>query len=410
MRFITLLLTFGILATGFAQKPQTKDKAIYKEKQAGFYQNTILKGITTYQQQVNKKAAPTYLAVDLEGKSFPTNPDDYTILPHIAPISQGSTGTCWGFSSTSFVESEVARITGKEIALSQMFVVYHEYIEKARAYVQSRGTSNFSEGSEVNATIGLLKKYGTVSKAAYSGLLKGQEIYDHREMVNEMQSYLKTVKQNNFWNEKVVIETIRDILNHFMGEPPAKFNFKNQEYTPLDFLDKVLQFNPDDYYNFMSTTAQTYNQKGELKVPDNWWHNKDYYNVPLDDFVSIFKYALTKGYGVAFCGDVSEPGYDRYSEVGIIPSYDIPRDYINEDSREFRFYNRTTTDDHCMHVIGYLEREDGWWFMIKDSSSAGFDGPHKGYLFLHEDYIRLKILSILVYKYGAKEVLDNIIK
>jgi bleomycin hydrolase len=410
MKFFTFLLTFGILATGFAQQPEKKDKAIYKEKQAGFYQNTILKGISSYQQQKEQKATAKYLSVDFGSKDFPVNPDDYTILPHIDPPSQGSTGTCWGFSSTSFVETEVTRITGKKIALSQMFVVYHEYIEKARAYVQSRGTSNFSEGSEVNATMGLLKKYGTVTKAAYSGLLEGQEIYDHREMVKEMQSYLKTVKRDNSWNEKVVIETITDILNHFMGEPPSKFRFENQEYTPLDFLNEVLQFNPDDYYNFMSTTSQTYNQKGELKVPDNWWHNKDYYNVPLDDFISIFKYALTKGYGVAFCGDVSEPGYDRYAEVGIVPSYDIPHEYINEDAREFRFYNRTTTDDHCMHVIGYLEKDDAWWFLIKDSSSAGFDGPHKGYLFMHEDYIKLKILSALVYKYGAKNVLDKIIK
>jgi len=195
-----------------------------------------------------------------------------------------------------------------------------------------------------------------------------------------------------------------------MGIPPTSFVYEKQEYTPLEFQEKVLKFNPDDYVNFMSTKSQTYNQMGELKVPDNWWHDNTYYNVPLDDFINVFKYALKNGYGLAFCGDVSEPGYNRYSEVGIIPTYDIPHEYINEDSREFRIYNKTTSDDHCMHVIGYLEKNDGWWFMIKDSSSSGFDGPNKGYRFLHEDYVKLKVLSALVYKYGAKEVLDKIIK
>jgi hypothetical protein len=63
-----------------------------------------------------------------------------------------------------------------------------------------------------------------------------------------------------------------------------------------------------------------------------------------------------------------------------------------------------------MHVVGYQQVKDEWWFLIKDSSSSGFDGPNKGYRFMHEDYIRLKILTILVYKYGAKEVLDDMIK
>ncbi len=410
MKAIILIVSFLILTSGFAQQTQTKDKAIYKEKQDGFYQNTILKGIEDYQQKKEKKETPKYLSVEMDNKTYPTNPDNYIILPHVMPPSQGSTGTCWCFSSISFVETEVTRITGKEIKLSQMFLVYYEYIEKARYFVQSRGTSNFSEGSEVNATIRMMKKYGAAPKTAYSGLLYGQEIYDHREMVKEMQAYLKTVKRDNFWNENTVTETISDILNHYMGSPPTSFTFEEQEYTPKEFQEKVLKFNPGEYVNFMSTKSQTYNQMGELKVPDNWWHDDNYYNVPLDDFISVFKYALKNGYSVGFCGDVSEPGYDRYSEVGIIPTYDIPHEFINEDSREFRIYNKTTSDDHCMHVIGYLEKEDGWWFMIKDSSSSGFDGPNKGYRFFHEDYIKLKILSALVYKYGAKKVLDKIIK
>ena len=36
-------------------------------------------------------------------------------------ISQGRTGTCWSFSSTSFLESEIIRLTGKQIDLSEMY-------------------------------------------------------------------------------------------------------------------------------------------------------------------------------------------------------------------------------------------------------------------------------------------------
>ncbi len=160
----------------------------------------------------------------------------------------------------------------------------------------------------------------------------------------------------------------------------------------------------------MSTKSLNYNEKGELVEPDNWWHGDDYYNVDLADFMSIFKSAIKNGYTLGFCGDVSEPGYDRYAEVGIIPDFDIPAAYINADSREFRTNNNSTTDDHCMHIVGYFEDKGDWWFLIKDSSSSGFDGPTKGYRYIHEDYFKLKILTILVHKYGAMDVLDKIIK
>jgi len=153
-----------------------------------------------------------------------------------------------------------------------------------------------------------------------------------------------------------------------------------------------------------------YNQKGEMKHPDNWWHNQDYYNVNLTDFISIMKTSLKEGKTFGFCGDVSEPGYDKYAEVGIIPTFDIPPGYINEDSREFRVNNKSTTDDHCLHVIGYTEKDGATWFLIKDSSSSGFDGPNKGYRFIHEDYARLKVLTVMMHKYAAKDVLDKIIK
>ncbi len=246
--------------------------------------------------------------------------------------------------------------------------------------------------------------------SAYSGKLKGQKFHNHQPLMKEVKTYLASVEANGEWNEENVVATVKSILNFYMGEPPASFKFNDKDYTPEEFLATVLKFNPNDYFSFMSTKSLVYNQKGELVEPDNWWHNDDYYNVDLSDFMVIFKNAIKNGYSLSFCGDVSEPGYDRYYEVGIIPDFDIPSDYINEDSREYRVNNNSTTDDHCMHIVGYLDDKSGWWFLIKDSSSSGFDGPTKGYRYIHEDYFKLKILTILVHKYGAMDVLDKIIK
>ena len=386
------------------------DKAVYKEAKNGFYQNTIQKEIKDFENRDKKPQTRKYLSVDFSDENYPTNIEEYKQYWHNKPLSQGATGTCWCFSGTSFIESEIYRITNKKVKLSEMFTVYWEYVERAKYFVAKRGDMNFGQGSEANAVTKIMKKYGAVPASAYTGMLKGQTYHNHAEMMKEMRSYLNEVKETNSWNEDIVVETIKDILNHYMQKPPEKFTVDKKEYTPKEYLSDFLKINPDDYFSFMSTKSQTYNQQGELTEPDNWWHCNNYYNVNLDDFMSIFKYAVKEGYTLSFCGDVSEPGYDRYAEVGIVPTFDIPSEYINEDSREYRINNNITFDDHCMHIAGYEETDSGWWFLIKDSSSSGFDGPNKGYHFIHEDYIKLKILTILVYKYGAREVLDGIIK
>ncbi|MBT8321143.1 MAG: aminopeptidase, partial [Eudoraea sp.] len=46
-------------------------------------------------------------------------------------ISQGRTGTCWSFSGTSFLESEIIRLTGEQIDLSEMYTVRNTYPKKA---------------------------------------------------------------------------------------------------------------------------------------------------------------------------------------------------------------------------------------------------------------------------------------
>ena len=386
------------------------DELIYKSAKPGFYQDSILKSINAFRQG-DTKNQKRYMSMDFSAyKNFPTDTSLYHPVWHNHPVSQGSTGTCWAYASTSFMESEVYRITGQKIKLSEMYTVYWEYVERTRYFVQHRGQMNFGEGSESNAILHIMKDHGMVSKSAYSGLLKGQRFHDHRALYAEIQAFLKGIKANNLWDEGAAVNTVKSILNHYMGTPPESFVFKGKNFTPLTFKDQVLKLKANDYFCFMSTMALPFNQKGILDVPDNWWRSDDYYNVRLDDFIEVINDALEKGYSVSICGDVSEPGYDRYAEVGIIPDYDIPAKFINQDSREFRFMNKTTTDDHCIHLIGKTEHDGQSWFMIKDSSSSGFDGPNKGYRFMREDYARLKILGVMVHKDAARKILDKIIK
>lgn len=398
------LLVFNVNA----QKTEKKDKSKYTLKKPGYYQNVLLK--STENETSTLKTEDYQFSMDFSAYIFPTDTAKYNKIWHNKPINQGLTGTCWSFAGTSFIESETERLTKKKIKLSEMFIVYWEYIERAKYFVENRGKLYFSEGSESNAVTKIIKKYGAVPSYNYTGKLPGSTIHNHKKMLSEMQDFLESVKTGNNWNENYVIETIKNILNYYMGEPPAAIVYEGKTYSPKEFASNILQIIPDNYFSFMSTKEIAYNQKGLLNEPDNWWKCNDYYNLSLDDYLKLLNNSITKGYTVAICGDVSEPGYNAQYQVAIIPSFDIPANYINEDSRQLRLENKSTTDDHCIHIVGYQNYNGTNWYLIKDSGSGAFDGNTKGYRFYHEDYIKLKMMNMLIHKDAAKEFLNKIIK
>jgi len=345
--------------------------------------------------------------MDFEGIDLPNNPDQFTSYWHNEPVSQGWTWTCWCYSSTSFFESEIYRQTQKKLNLSVMHTVYWETVEKVRRYIRERGESYVAGGSEANATIRIWNKYGVVPFEKYTGLQDGQECHDHGQMWEEIKTYLDHVKTINNWNEEEVLSTIKSILNHYLGEPPIEFKVDGKTMTPKTYLKKVIKIDIADYVNILSLMEVPYYSMGEYKVPDNWWHSDEYYNVPLDDFMISLKNAVKNGYTVGIGGDVSEAGISAHDEVAMVPSFDIPSEYIEENARQFRFSNRSTTDDHGLHVVGYQDRDDGTWFLIKDSGSGGHTGPHPGYYFYHEDYIKLKMMNFIVHKNAVEDLLKN---
>lgn len=218
--FIVCVLSPSI----FAQKNKEKDKAVFKERKKGYFQNTVLKNISDH-KNADKAEPKKYFSVDFNVYEFPTTIDEYTSIWHNQPINQGLTGTCWSFASTSFFESEAKRISNIEIKLSEMFSVYYEYVDRAIYFVKNRGEMHFGQGSEANALKRIMKNYGTIPYSDYTGLLKCQKSYDHSKMFDEMNSYLKWVKNDNAWNENVVVETIKDILNYYMCTPPETIVF-----------------------------------------------------------------------------------------------------------------------------------------------------------------------------------------
>jgi len=416
MKNTFLLLCCLFLGTIVSAQVLTKDKGTFKTYEPGYFQNSILKGIEEFEsQKVSPKPAKTFKA-DPSSFNIPVSKDEFKSYWHNQPVSQGNTNTCWSFSTTSFIESEVYRTTGQKVRLSEMYTVYYEYIERAENWVKTRGNMNFGEGSEGNAVTRVWRKYGIVPLDTYTGLQAGQSFHAHDKMFEELKNYADFVKKNNMWDESAIISNFKSILKYYIGEPPAKVTVNGIELTPKEYMTKILKFNADDYCDVLSYMQQPYWKQVEYEVPDNWWHDASYYNIPLPDFMNVIKKSIRAGYTMSIGGDVSEAGFlAREANAAVIPSFDIPSSAIDENARQFRFSNLTTTDDHGMHLVGYTEKDGITWFLVKDSGAGSRTGGNEknknfGYYFFHEDYIKLKIMDFMVHKDMMKDLLPEFTK
>mgnify|MGYP001409720857 CR=1 FL=1 len=404
-RLYSLLILIGFVLSlplsGFAQI-ERRDKAVFIESKNEFWDS-----IKTTTEKFNKKVETPKKTFKLDFSSIkgPGTLDEFTQYWHSPPVSQASTNTCWCFSTTSFFESEIYRLSKRKIKLSEMFTVYWEYIEKARRFVQEKGNSAFAEGSESNAVSRMWKMYGIVSEEAYTGMKPGQIFHDHSKMYIELNVYLQSVKAANNWNEEATLSTIKAIMNSYIGEPPKTVKVDGKQMTPKEYFEKVVKLNVDDYIELMSLMEKPYYQFVEYEVPDNWWHSKDYYNVPLDVFMSSLKKVVRGGYTVCIGGDVSEPGIDGHAGMAVVPSFDIPSAYIDENARQMRFSNGTTGDDHGIHLVGYTDKYGDDWYLIKDSGSGSRNNSHSGYYFYNEDFVKLKMLGFMVHKDAVKDII-----
>jgi len=416
MKNTILLLAFALCSSALFAQSLNKDKGTFNTYEPGYFQNSILKGIEEFEQkEVLQKQQKSFKA-DAATFTIPTSKDDFKTYWHNKPVSQGNTSTCWSFSTTSYLESEVFRTTGQQVKLSEVYTVYYEYLERAENWIKTRGNMTFGEGSEGNAVTKIWRKYGIVPLETYSGLKPGQTFHNHAKMFQELKDYADFVKKNNIWDEAAIVTNFRSIMDYYIGEPPTRITVNNKQMTPLEYMTNVLKFNPNDYCDVLSYMQQPYWKQVEYEVPDNWWHDTSYYNVPLDDFMTVFKKSIKAGYTMAIGGDVSEAGFlAREANAALIPSFDIPSAAIDENARQFRFSNETTTDDHGMHVVGYLEKDGVTWFLIKDSGAGSRNGgiennKNFGYYFFHEDYIKLKMMDFMVHKTMMKELLPKFIK
>uniref|UniRef100_UPI0035674869 C1 family peptidase n=1 Tax=Seonamhaeicola sp. TaxID=1912245 RepID=UPI0035674869 len=173
-------------------------------------------------------------------------------------ISQGRTGTCWSFSSTSFLESEIIRLTGKQIDLSEMYTVRNTYPEKAKNFVMRQGKAQFSEGGLAHDVLNSVAAHGLVPNSAFSGLFENETNHNHAELVAVLRSMVETYASNPGKKlSKKWDDAIDAVLSVYLGSNPETFKYEAKTYTPMSFLE-MTTLNPSDYVSITSFTHKPF--------------------------------------------------------------------------------------------------------------------------------------------------------
>jgi len=344
--------------------------------------------------------------VEAKKKKTPEPPYKFTIdveYPRTAVKSQGSSGTCWCFSTTSFLESEIQRIGKPAVELSVMYTVRNTYLEKADRFVRWHGKCEFGPGGADHDVINTIKKYGIVPWSVYAGNEIKENRVQHNEMDGSLRAYVEAIVKNP--NSKISTAWkagFSNLVDAYLGKVPQSFDYQGVTYTPQTFAAS-LGLNLDDYVQISSFMHHPFYSQFVLEVPDNW-DRRSVYNVPVDELDQIVEYSLKNGYTVAWASDLDK-GFNFGVGVGVVPpdNWDgktfAPgmEPAITQERRQQEFENYQTTDDHGMHLVGIAHDQNGGKYYL-EKNSWGEINQYKGYSYISSAYLKLKTTCIMVNK------------
>jgi bleomycin hydrolase len=337
--------------------------------------------------------------------------------------NQGSTGTCWSFSTLSFLESELERMGKGKLNLSEMYIARRAYTMKAERFVRMMGKTNFGQGGAFHDVMNVIREHGLVADAAYSGLIYGQSKHHHAELEEVLMAMLNALmkmpegKLNPAWKS-----AFEGVLDAYLGKLPEKTELNGKQVSPKDYAMQ-LGINPDDYVEISSFTHHPFYSQFVLEVPDNWAWNT-VFNVPLDEMEQIVENAIRNNYSVAWASDVSEPFFSHKNGLAVVPEKEelskeekesifvqpFTQRKVTQEMRQKSFDNLSTQDDHGMHITGMAKDQNGARYYIVKNSWGTENNECGGYFYCSAEYLKLKTTCIMVHKSAIPEAIAKKLK
>ena len=294
-------------------------------------------------------------------------------LPTTPVKDQGSSSLCWVYTMLATLETEHI-MRGDSVNLSPDYVARMYLSEQAN---RRRLLPNKVVQKEAGITtrgmctmaLDLIQTYG----------LQHYDAYRHKPDMDYNVLCRKLDKGND----------AEKLLDKYIGPLPNQVFMLGALYTPLEFAHSVCT--DDEYIALTSFTHHPYGQRFPLEVPDNYFHNT-FLNVPLDTMMNRIVQSLRAGHPVCWEGDTSEPGFLFGEGYAVLKN---EKKKVTAERRQASFEARRTTDDHVMEIVGLAHDQHGRRFFLC-KNSWGTANRYHGFMFLSENYVRMKTIAVVL--------------
>lgn len=351
----------------------------------------------------------------LEGTA--DNPNIFSIDLKTMPVTnQMQSGRCWIFSSMNFLREKIGKKYNiKEFELSQNYIAFFDKLEKANWFMEC--TLNeidnpidsdkmrfllqwaVGDGGQWNMVQSLVKKYGLCPKSAMpetyqSSHTKNMNLILNRRLRKFVIDTRKADKKDIPALKQQALKEIYSLIASCFGLPPKEFTFEYEdkdgkhhaEYhvTPLDFYNKYLGTDLDDYINVINapTSDKPYYKTFTVEYLGNVVNGNDIclLNLPMDEFKKATVEQLKSGEPVWFGCDCG-PDSDR--ESGLWDDgqndYEHTFDIDLSMSKAEMLDSMESAMNHAMMFTGVNLDEEGKPNRWKIENSWGDKIANKGY-------------------------------
>lgn len=266
---------------------------------------------------------------------------------------------------------------------------------KVNRYIGIYGTFHFCRS--------IINKYGLVPTTTMNEV---DENYNENMVVELLRDKIKTdaitlmnIKRKSQRKEKKkeLIKEAYIFLSKVMGAPPQSFIFKGEELTPLEFKNKYLGTNLEEY-----VTVTTFNKKDFFNtftyIP-NVYLNEDEEIISLskEKLKSAIISQLKDGIGVWFSSEESttlDYDYDILDDK-LYNYHDLLN--IKATSKKQKMLLELISYDHAMCITGALV-EDNELKQLKVDNSFGKHGTFKGRLIMTPSFLGNCLITAIINK------------
>jgi bleomycin hydrolase len=350
-----------------------------------------------------------------QAQGYITLDDSIAALP---VLNQGSSPICWDFASNSLFESDLLRTQHRKIIFSLMYFVRQTYIDKIKLFLATKGKIFIDGGGQFHDIIRVINEYGILPEEVYpykyrnsfpdidlemldtatvrmiTDGRKQDKIGNQDKLDNSMEKISKKFLTlgKNFLNKKD-LKQLNDSLDKYCGKLPATFVYNKKRYTAKTFAKNFIHFK-NNYIEVMAFSDLPLYRMSVLKDKYNW-ASDSFYNVTMDDMKMLVDTALHKGWSVGWEGGVTGAGFNGFKGYARYDS--LPQNLDEQRSTDFK--DLKLERDHMMHIVGEgLDSLNKKWYYVKNS--WGTESGIKGYLFMDENYLKLKTVILYVNKEG----------